>query len=101
MDTTDDGVVGNTTHASKLLFLDAQVLSAPGLHGGAEFELQTPEKLGRVIIPEYEWEMWELGGYDTWLQLPNVRLRLSPLHACAIGCMIAKHKHFKFPTVAK
>ena len=72
VNTTGDGG-DNTTHVSKLLFLDDQVLSPPGLHGGAELELQIPEKLGRVITPEYEWEMWELGGYDAWLQLPNVR----------------------------
>ena len=75
---------GNAT-ANKLLFLDDQVLSATGgLHGGAALQLQVPEKLGRVIVPEYAWEMWELGGYDTWLQLPNVsavRLLLHPVPA--------------------
>ena len=55
----------------KLLLLDESVLSPMGLIGGAELQLQLPRKLGRVIEPEYEWEMWELGGYDAWLQLPN------------------------------
>lgn len=22
-------------------------------------------------MPEYPWELWELGGYDCWLRLPN------------------------------
>lgn len=73
---------GNET--SKILFLDAEVVSAAGFRGGAELQLQVPEKVGRVIVPEYEWEMWELGGYDTWLQLPNGTMYF--YYTCIANC---------------
>jgi hypothetical protein len=67
-----------------LLFLDDGVLDADGLRGGARLELQVPQKLGRLLTPEYEWEMWELGGYDTWLQLPNRTMYF--YYTCIANC---------------
>lgn len=77
---TDDGYTSTPSRRShrtlssprsfaKVLFFDDEVLSAEGLHGGAALELQVPQKIGRVIVPEYEWEMWELGGCECAVEI--------------------------------
>eukprot|EP01052_Picozoa_sp_SAG31_P022332 SAG31_NODE_1772_length_7306_cov_3.341335_11_plen_398_part_00 len=58
------GTLSSSADVAKVLFFDDEVLSAEGLQGGAALELQIPKKIGRVIVPEYEWEMWELGGCE-------------------------------------
>eukprot|EP01043_Picozoa_sp_COSAG02_P057419 COSAG02_NODE_6968_length_3258_cov_19.611558_2_plen_528_part_00 len=73
-----------SNETSKILFLDAEVVSAEGFRGGARLQLQVPDKVGRVIVPEFEWEMWELGGYDTWLQLPNGTMYF--YYTCIANC---------------
>ena len=77
---------------SKVLFWDTTVLSAEGLTNGAKLNVNRPEKLGRVISPESAWELAEVGGYDTVIQmgpqdylfyyLCNADYRMSPQRVC-------------------
>lgn len=86
------GVVADNVSSTTLLFWDLEPVDEAGLRNGAQLTLNKPQKLGRVLRPEYPWEAAELGGYDTVMKvaaddyrfyyLCNADWRMTPQRTC-------------------